>query len=229
MNDENEQIVQKFESWLDAFCTDLRIRLTEYETEYDWDRKRNKAAAYIGCIAVHLRELPHIKGTDAMVPIKDLIVFIQALESGSGHPWAKARNFGGTNAETAAETEVRVWVVMGVWSLLEGGYRKTDAYRYLAKALHESGRKKSWRTVQRWWRAYESKSDPRLEIVDHHIQDYWAKMPCPHGFHMYQCKISSDGRCREWRAVAEQFASRALSIANFRDWFASPSLNEPGS
>jgi hypothetical protein len=220
--------------WIVNLTRELRHRVEIYEAESDFELKRNKAAAYVGAIAHFLQQLPPFKGKDLLVPIKDLLIFVKALEDGSGHPWAKARNFGGSNAETAAETEVRVWVVMGVWSLLEGGYRRNQAYRMLAKSMTDSGRGRkgkafSPRNVQRWWLAYEQKRDRRLEVVDRHIQDYWAKMACPHGATMYECPSTQEGRCSEWRAVATEFAQRALLVARFRDWFISPSKNEPVS
>ncbi|MEY4473359.1 MAG: hypothetical protein RL671_1663 [Pseudomonadota bacterium] len=157
--------------WVDSLIVELKSRLEVYEAETDWELKRNKAAAYIGCIAGHLQELPPFAGKDLLVPVKDLIIFVKALEDGSGHPWAKPTNFGGTNAETAAETEVRVWVVMGIWALLEGGYPRNWAYKRLAKAMTASGRGRkgkpfSHRNVQRWWLDYEHRRDRRLEAVD---------------------------------------------------------------
>lgn len=218
-------------AWVQGLESDLVHRIEMYEAETDWELKRNKAAAYIGCIAGHLQELPALKGWDLMVPVKDILIWVKALEDGSGHPWTKARNFGGSNAETAAETEVRVWVVMGVWSLLEGGYGRNKAYKILAKAMTESGRGRkgkpfSHRNIQRWWLAYELKRDRRLEIVDRHIQNYWAKMPCPHGHSMYDCPSSANRRCSEWSGVAFEFASKAVTKTGFRDWFISPSKNE---
>lgn len=218
--------------WVNGLIEELRLRLDVYEAEQDFDLKRNKAAAYVGCLADHLQQLPPFKGTDLLVPLKDILIFVSALESGSGHPWAKPVNFGGTNAETVAETEVRVWVVMGVWSLLEGGYRPNRAYKYLARAMTESGRGRkgkpfSHRTVQRWWLDYAKRRDRRLEAVDRHIHKYWAAMPCPHGHKMFDCPSTPSRRCSQWLGVAEQFAARALKVANFRDWFISPSKNEP--
>jgi len=198
-----------------------------YDAETDVELKRNTAAAYAGCIAGHLQQIPPFDGTDLLVPIKDIVIFIHSLESGSGHPWAKPNNVGGTNAETIAETEVRIWVLMGVWSLLEGGYPKNQAYKYMAKAMTESGRTSrgkpfSHRNIQRWWLDYEYQRDNRLSKVQWHIENYWAKMPCPHGQLMYKCSSDGNGvRCANWRLVAEQFASEALSVANFRDWFIS--------
>lgn len=218
--------------WVKGLEAVLRQRLEAYEAETDWELKRNKAAAYVGCIAGYLQELPPFKGKDLLVPIKDLLIWVKALEDGSGHPWSKARNFGGSNAETAAETEVRVWVVMGVWSLLEGGYRRNQAYRILAKAMTDSGRGRKGKpfspsNVKRWWLAYEHKRDRRLEIVDRHIQDYWAAMPCPHGKTMYDCPSTANRRCSEWAVVAHEFASKAVTLPGFRDWFISPPKNEP--
>ena len=219
-------------NWITGLAAELRARLDVYEAETDFELKRNKAAAYIGCLADHFQQLPPFKGTDLLVPLKDLIIFIKALEDGSGHPWTKARNFGGTNAETAAETEVRVWAVMGVWSLLEGGYRKNAAYKFMARAMTDSGRGRNGKpfshsNIKRWWLDYEFKRDRRLEVVDRHIQNYWAAMPCPHGHKMYGCHSTATLRCSEWLAVAEEFASKSLQVANFRDWFVSPSKNEP--
>lgn len=220
--------------WVNALVAELRVRIDAYEAEPDWELKRNKAGNYIGTMAGYLQELPPFKGKDLLVPIKDLLIWIKALEDGSGHPWTKARNFGGSNAETAAETEVRIWVIMGVWSLLEGGYRRNQAYKRLANALSASGRGKRGkpfphRTVQRWWLAYELKRDPRLEVVDRHIQRYWAEMECPHGQRMFECSSTAGGRCSAWRAVSEEFADRALSVPVFRDWFISSSKNEPSA
>lgn len=214
--------------WINGLTHDLTHRIAAYESETDADLKRNKAAGYIGCIAGHLGLLPAFRNNDLLMPIKDLLIFMHALEhGGSGHPWTKPVNYGGTNAETLAETEVRVWVVMGVWSLLEGGYSKNKAYKYLARAMTESGRTSkgqpySHRNIQRWWLAYENGTDPRLEKVQEHIENYWAKMPCPHGRRMYECGSRPDSRrCAAWRGVAEEFAANALKVANFRDWFVS--------
>lgn len=221
-------------TWAKALVAELQLRVAAYEAEPDFELKRNKAGNYIGAIAGFLQELPPFKGKDLLVPIKDLIIWIKALEDGSGHPWTKARNFGGTNAETAAETEVRVWVVMGVWSLLEGGYRRNQAYKRLANSLTKSGRTRKGkpfphRTVQRWWLAYEHKRDSRLEVVDRHIRRYWAEMECPHGRGMFDCPSTAEGRCAAWREVSEEFADRALSVPVFRDWFISLSKNEPSA
>lgn len=213
--------------WLQNLVTELEQRIKIYDAEPDVELKRNKAAAYMGSIAGHLQEIPPFKGTDLLVPLKDLLIFIHSLESGSGHPWAKPNNFGGTNSETVAETEVRIWVVMGVWSLLEGGYRKNQAYKYMANAMTESGRTSkgrpfSHRNVQRWWLDYEFQRDDRLAKVQGHIENYWAEMPCPHGQLMFHCTSNGNGiRCANWRLVAEEFASNALKVANFRDWFVS--------
>lgn len=218
--------------WINALEAELRQRFEIYEAEPDFELKRNRAAAYIGCIAAHLQILPPFKGKDLLVPIKDLLIWVKALEDGSGHPWSKARNFGGSNSETAAETEVRVWVVMGVWSLLQGGYKPNRAYKVLAKAMTDSGRGRkgkpfSPRNVQRWWLAYEQQTDPRLAVVDRHIENYWASMPCPHGHTMNACPTTADNRCAEWPAVALEFASNAVTLPGFRDWFISTSKNEP--
>lgn len=218
--------------WVNTLADEMRARLEVYEAESNFELKRNKAAAYLGRLSDHLQQLPPFKSTDLLVPIKDLLIFIHSLESGSGHPWAKPQNFGGTNAETVAETEVRIWVVMGVWSLIEGGYRANAAYKFLAQAMTASGRGRkgktfSHRNVQRWWLAYAKRTDPRLDRVDQHITNYWAAMPCPHGHKMFDCPSSENLRCSEWRAVAEEFAAKSLKVANFRDWFISPSKNEP--
>lgn len=213
--------------WLKSLYSELEQRAKDYDAETDVELKRNKAASYIGCIAGHLQQIPPFEGTDLLSPIKDILIFIHSLEGGSGHPWAKPTNFGGSNAETIAETEVRIWVVMGVWSLLEGGYGKNQAYKYMAKVMTASGRTShgkpfSHRNIQRWWLDYEYQRDDRLSKVQWRIENYWAEMPCPHGQLMYECDSDGNGnRCADWRLVAELFASQALSIPNFRDWFIS--------
>lgn len=211
---------------------ELEGRAAVYEAEPDPALKRNKAAALIGCLAGHIQLLPAFKNSNALVPVKDMLIFLHSLEEGSGHPWAKPVNFGGTNRETLAETEVRIWVVLGVWTLIEGGWKANKAYKFLADALTKSGRhppgkEKSHRTVQRWFRAYRNRTDDRLAIVDRHIENFWRNMPCPHDQTMYDCNTTASGKCDQWSAMAERFASQVLSLPSHRDWFVTGSKNEP--
>lgn len=223
------------DAWAAALLKEIETRSQIYEVEPDFALKRNKAANIIGCIAGHLQEHPAFAKSDCLLPVKDALIFFHSLEEGSGHPWAKATNVGGTNSETAAETEVRTWIVVGVWLLTAGGYGQTAAYRFMADVMTKRGRRSqktdgtghaieqpfSFRNVQRWWLAYSDGSDKRLRKVDQHIAHYWARAVCPHGNTMLNCPTRPDGRCSEWLPIAEDFASRALLEANFRDWFIS--------
>lgn len=213
-------------AWLRQFVGELEERALAYESELDVQRKRVQAAHIVGCIAAYLKLIPAFRGSDCLLPVKDVLVFLHALDSGSGHPWAKPVNFGGTNRETKAETEVRVWVVMGVWMLMEAGYRPNAAYKYMANVMTVSGRRSkggpfSHNNVKRWWHMYQNGGDERLQKVNEHIRDFWGQIPCIHGFSLPECQSSGGGRCVEMRATAESFASMALSHTELRDWFVS--------
>ena len=213
--------------WLRRFSEDMEQCTETYEDESDPEVKRHLATEFIGRISTHLHSLPPFTAGDILAPIKDMQIFVFSLESGSGHPWAKAKNFGGTNKETLAETEVRMWAILGVWSLLEGGHGKNQAYKHMAKIMTDSGRTSkgkpfSHRNIQRWWLAYEYGRDNRFEGMREVAEGYWVDMPCPHGELMYRCSSDpTNHKCTAWPEVSMIFAKQSLNIANFRDWFIS--------
>jgi hypothetical protein len=208
------------EEWRAALTERLRARASVYEEEPDPLLRRNKAIAFVAEISTFLKAMPGIKDSD-LYPLKDLFIFSQDLDHGRSHPWSHPVSVGGTNYESAAKTEVRIWVVLTALVLIEAGYRPKAADQKVSQLLNASGREVGWRTIQRWRLAHEKGDDPRLGKVQDRYDQFWANLDCPHGSKMKACQASGGDRCIFFGQVAEEFARWAFRLPAFRDWFIS--------
>ena len=203
---------------------DLRARAEVYAQEPDPLLRRNKSNAMLGSILNALQMLPNVETSEALLPLKDLMIFLQDLDIGRQHPWARPVNFGGTNVTPTAEKEMRQWAVAFTHILWSTGMGKTEAYRIVANALTESGRGGKdngpvrWRSVQQW---YRNKSDPLDSVAGKRLADWWQTARCPHGQLATNCDNGhwSYAHCPHAKEIAIEGLHNIFSIPHLRDRF----------
>ncbi len=217
-------------TWIAQLHERLTIRAANYEAETDILFRRNKAAGMLGEVMHALQILPPFGAGSAHLPIKDLLIFFADLDLGRSHPWAKPVNFGGTNATTTAQRELRQWAVAVVHVLWMAGHSLSEAYRVTARAMTDSkrsgksGNPISWRSVQQWYRGTERPLDT---VVGARLAQWWQTAPCAHDELVTNCRTGpwNTRICIDSKQVAEALARVVFALPNLRDRF-HPTLSD---
>lgn len=206
--------------WAEFLVERLRARASEYATILDPSLKRNRSIAMVAEIVGFLKAVPGIRDSD-LYPLKDLFIFSEDLDHGRSHPWAKPVSVGGTNFESVAKTEIRIWAVIACLALIEADWKPKAAVVRVAQHLRESGRPYNWRTVQKWYLACIQETDPRLARARQRHDETWRAMPCRHGGTQWNCPSAAGAHCADFPELAERFARWSFEKTTFRDWFSS--------
>ncbi|OYW21982.1 MAG: hypothetical protein B7Z43_08730 [Sphingomonas sp. 12-62-6] len=183
-------------AWAQELARRLQDRVATYEKASAAALRRKNAAHMLAEVVKGLEVVPGI--TPAMLmPFKDLQIFVADLERGRRHPWSAPISVGGTNQESVAETELRIWTIIVAMVLIDAGFARKKAYQKIEAAAASTGREMPWRTIQRWLLECERGSDPRLDMVRQRFDQFWVQLECRHGGLAHRCPESGGGNCAD--------------------------------
>ena len=219
-----------YQEWSASLAAQMAIDSADYLELSDTDLKRNKSAAMMARLLMHIQRLPEVDN-QVWYPLKDMLHFFSDLDIGVRHPWLTSNKFGG-NFKSSAEAELYEWIVIALEILFDGGYakhgQKKVAYGLFHISLAESGREINLATIKAEHHNFKNGWHRAQERIERTLSQYWfSTSPCPggpkavarciHGQKVYGCDTGKDGRCANIRKSAENQVEVIFKHHSFRD------------
>lgn len=219
-----------YPDWSAGLAKQMATDCADYHNLLDPDLRRNKAAAMMARLLMHIQRLPQVEN-EVWYPLKDMLHFFSDLDTGVRHSWLTSNVFGG-NFKPSAEAELYEWIVVAVEILHDSGYnkhgQKKKAYELVHQSLFQSGRDIKLATIKAEHYKFKNGSHRGQQRIKRVLSQYWfGDLPCPggeesmarctHGQIIYKCDTGPDGRCDKIRESAEEQVSGFFGHGSFRD------------
>jgi hypothetical protein len=207
---------QETACFIPGLVQQLKGRRAKFDSETSADGQRHQAALMISDIVVALQRLPDLSDLD-LSPLKNTLMMFNDLEGGRAHPWSTPTNFGGTNRQTSAGMEMRLWVTMAQLVLIPVLSSGRAADKVVQAHLAATGRTYSLKTLEKWRKEFNDRHDARLRHVDKLLAEHWDSVRCKHGSNPLHCTTVDGEPCPDGKRLALAFAEWAIRTPSFQD------------
>jgi hypothetical protein len=219
------------EGWVQDVNAALSALSSVYSTDCDINRRREVAGTMIGIMTLCLQRLGVFGdfSTADPAPTIDVLQMLRDLNRGRRHPWSEPAKVGGSSIETTGDREIRLWSLVAMTVLKQGGHASKAAYILVAGALSAAGvtgrqsptGQFPYQTVQRWWLSFSKEPGRDEDRVSFASKHFWETADCPHSPIALSCSFSDGEPCMPRSKISEMVLRQDGSLAGVAAGFRS--------